>query len=146
MTVFEVLSVAISTGNRVDIQLGLFITVHLAIFGGILYVDRPLRLPEKIGAIAIYVPFALLHYRIMRQQLNLLTSAYFEVAERAATNDTNNVLLRYIADDVASGRLADLSGILIVGHITMGLLVVLAVAFDTSLSKMSPGTGKQTRD
>ena len=54
MSPHELFDLSISIGNRLDIQWGLFITVHMAIFGGIIYVDRPLTRLEKVGALFIY--------------------------------------------------------------------------------------------
>jgi len=58
MSAYESLDLYFSIANRIDLQWGLFITVHLALFGGIIYVDRPLRTLEKVGAILLYTGFA----------------------------------------------------------------------------------------
>jgi hypothetical protein len=71
MTAYELIDLAVGIGNRIDVQLGIFITVHLAIFGGIIYVDRPLTRTEKVASLFIYSLFAYLNYRIMANQLTL---------------------------------------------------------------------------
>jgi hypothetical protein len=38
MTAYELFDIALGISNRIDVQWGLFITIHLAIFGGIIYV------------------------------------------------------------------------------------------------------------
>ena len=134
MTAYELLDIALAAGNRIDVQWGLFITVHLALFGGIIYVDRPLRLPEKLGAIAIYAAFALLDFRVMRLQFGLLQSAYREIASRAGDACcAGNQLIEYVAADVASGRLGVAEGVIVGGHLIMATLVVLCIVFDQAI-------------
>ena len=66
MTPYELFDLMVSIANRLDIQWGLFITVHVAIFGGIIYVDRPLTRSEKVGALMVYTGFAVINYLITR--------------------------------------------------------------------------------
>lgn len=143
MTPYELLDIALSVGNRVDVQWGLFITVHLALFGGIIYVDRPLRLPEKVGAMALYTAFGLINFRIMQIQVDLLHNAYREIADRMTLDCcANNQLLEYVATDVASGRFAFTELFLVGGHLLMAFLVVVSIVFDTSIgSKKHDGNG-----
>ena len=82
MTAYELLDLSISIGNRIDLQLSVFITVHLAIFGGIVYVDRPLRSTEKVASLLLYSVFAALNLRIMQTQLGLDESIAREIGKR----------------------------------------------------------------
>ena len=66
MNAYELLELANNVNNRIDVQLGLFITIHLALFGGIIYVDRPLRTVEKLFGILIYTGFAILNVLILK--------------------------------------------------------------------------------
>lgn len=139
MTPYELFDIALGVGTRIDVQWGLFITVHLALFGGIIYVDHPLRVPEKIGAIAIYLAFALLDYRIMRLQFGLLESAFTDIA--ALNGDsccTGSQLVEYVAADVASSRLDVAANVIVVGHAAMAALVVLCVIFDKAIGAKQP--------
>ena len=140
MTVYELLDVALTVGNRIDVQWGLFITVHLAVFGGIIYVDRPLRLAEKIGALFVYASFAALNYRVMRVQLRLLESSYNEIADRAADGCCGgNQLIEYVAADVASGRF-DLTGQIVGGgNLVMAAVVGIAIIFDRAIGAKLSG-------
>lgn len=140
MTAYELFDVALSVGNRVDVQWGLFITVHLAIFGGIIYVDRPLRLPEKVGAMAIYAAFAVLNFRVMRVQMDLLQRAYREIADRVADDCcVGNRLVEYVAADVASGRFSLTDAVLVGGHLLMAVLVTVSIVFDKTFGAAARG-------
>lgn len=138
MSTYELLTTGLSIGNRIDVQWGMFITVHLAIFGGIIYVDRPLRRLEKIGAVGLYVPFAMLHFRGMRQQLNLMSNAFNEVSDRVTAGCCpDNDLLGYVQQDVASGRFETAFWVLVGAHLLMGALVLLAIGFDANRKRRS---------
>lgn len=134
MSLYELFDVALSVGNRIDVQWGLFITVHLAIFGGIIYVDRPLRLPEKVGAMAIYAAFAALNFRAMRLQMNLMQHAYQEIALLMTEECCmDNLLVQFVAADVASGRFVLAASIVVGGHSLMAVLVAVSIIFDKTL-------------
>ncbi len=66
-------------GYRIDAQWGFFLTVHMALFGGIVYVDRPLRKMEKIVAIGLYTGFAAVNYLMLSNQLDLLQTIHTEI-------------------------------------------------------------------
>ena len=139
MTPYELFDIALAVGNRIDVQWGLFITVHLALFGGIIYVDHPLQWPEKIGAISIYTAFAVLDYRVMRLQFGLLRSAFTDIADLEGQSCcAGSQLVEYVAADVASGRLGVAESIIVGGHVVMAALVVLCVVFDNAIGKKSP--------
>ena len=62
MDPYQLLDLALSLSTRIDTHWALFISVHLALIGGIIYVDRPLTKKEKTGAIIIYSGFAVINY------------------------------------------------------------------------------------
>lgn len=66
-------------GYRIDAQWGFFLTVHMALFGGIVYVDRPLRKMEKIVAIRLCTGFAAVNYLMLSNQLDLLQTIHTEI-------------------------------------------------------------------
>ena len=134
MTAYELLDISQSIGNRVDVQWGLFITVHLAIFGGVIYVDRPLRALEKAGALALYLPLLFLNYRVMSLHMNLLRNAWREIAERAQhACCLDNDLVQFIASDVEGGRFLIPANAVLLLHLSLGLLVTLAIIFDRAI-------------
>jgi len=134
MTVYELLDIALAIGNRIDMQWGLLITVHMAIYGGIVYIDRPLRIAEKIGGVTIYTLFMILNYRIMRLQMDFLQNSFGEISKLSSHDCCKeNQLVGYIIADVASGRflLSDL--ILAGGHVLLSVLVVVSIVFNHSI-------------
>ena len=76
MTPYELLDLALSLSNRIDTHWTLFISVHLALIGGIIYVDRPLFRNEKIAAIIIYTGFALFNFFYMSLIILILKIFY----------------------------------------------------------------------
>ena len=47
MSPSEIAELAIDISNRVDMQWGLFVTVHMAVIGAIVYLDKPMLKIEK---------------------------------------------------------------------------------------------------
>ena len=138
MTAYELMDLAVGIGNRIDVQLGIFITVHLAIFGGIIYVDRPLMRTEKLGSMFIYTLFAYLNYRIMENQLNLSLHISTEVAKLAADPCCiGNALVDYIKEDLDRGVYSTRYFILNSGHVAFYIVVLLSVIYDQALTKLA---------
>jgi len=136
MTLYELIDLNISTGGRIDVQIGIFITVHLAIFGGIIYVDRPLKPNEKYAGLIVYSLFALLNYSIMQIQLNLSLGFVSEIV-KFENNPccVDNATVRFIADRFYSGSYKFKELLLIVAHIAFYIMVLLSILFDKALSK-----------
>jgi len=138
MTPYELLDLMISIGNRIDIQWGLFITVHMAIFGGIIYVDRPLTSLEKIGAVTIYSGFAVINYWVTRDLAVFMHSANQEIA-RYATDAccNNNLLVKQVAEKLEGASYRTSQNVLFLSHLAMALLVTLSVIFDKQVSVLT---------
>ena len=131
MTPYELLDLALSLNNRIDNHWTLFITVHLALIGGIIYVDRPLIRNEKIAAILIYSGFALVNYLMMRSQAQFLAVIFSQVAEiKNNVCCTNNHVITYVNQlhqyDSAGIMLSSIK----IAHLVMYLILVLSVLFD----------------
>jgi Na+/proline symporter len=145
MSEFELVQLALSIGNRIDLHWGLFVTVHVALLGAIVYVDRPLRPVEKIAALLMYFGFALVNYMQMQNQVLLLGAAYADIAA-AAVQEANSAaaIIQRMALEHAGGRSATMQTVLVVSHLFMLLVVVLSVVFDR---RMLPGqTGRQDKN
>ena len=108
MTPYELFDLMISIANRADIQWGLFITIHLAIFGGIIYVDRPLTRSEKVGALIIYTGFAVINYLVTKNLVEFHHSASQDIA-RYATDACcrDNLLVKQVAALVSTASTAE---------------------------------------
>ena len=79
MDVYQLMDISVSLSNRLDTHWTLFITVHLALIGGIIYVDRPLRGSEKVAAILVYTGFAAVNYAMMQNQITFLNSVNLDI-------------------------------------------------------------------
>ena len=74
----QLMEIAVSLSNRLDTHWTLFITVHLALIGGIIYVDRPLKRPEKWAAILVYTGFAAINFLMMVNLINFQNSLHLQ--------------------------------------------------------------------
>jgi len=135
MSIYELIELTNGISNRIDIQWGLFITVHMALFGGIIYVDRPLRLIEKIPALLIYTGFAAVNYKIMVMQFASMKNIYLDVADLAAAGccDGSHIVGQMLAH-INAGRFEISLTVVDIMHIVMFVLVVLSIVFDRALS------------
>ncbi len=133
MTVFELFELLVAYENRLDVQWGVFITVHLALFGGIIYVDRPLRPIEKVLAMIIYSGFAAINYLVSQDLALQVHAAQIEIAkfaEHACCEE--NELIAKVGKDVLGSSLSYTAGVLVASHAVMFVLVVLSVLLDKS--------------
>jgi len=131
MSIYEILALSQGISGRIDIQWSLFITVHMAIFGGILYVDRPLKVAEKWVALFIYSGFSAINWTILTQQFHYLTRAASDVVTVAGA-DNELAMVQFYRDSVASG-IYDNAGLIVSAiHAAMFVIVVMTVVQDSS--------------
>ena len=137
MTPYELFNLSISIGNRLDIQWSLFITVHIALFGGIIYVDRPLMRSEKVGALIIYTGFAVINYLTTRNLLEFFHAANQDIA-RYATDACcrDNLLVKQVVARVEGPGYRLSQNVLLLSHLAMAVLVYLSVIFDKKVSAL----------
>ena len=128
MALFELIELTQNIGFRVDAQWGFFLTVHMALFGGIIYVDRPLRKTEKLVAIGLYSGFAAVNYMMLSNQLELLQRMYEEITVRFQSDQS--LLVQYFVERNNADwfNKADLYSLVV--HGLMLLIVVLTVIYD----------------
>ena len=104
MTFYQLIDIGQSVAARIDVQWGFFLTFHLALLGGIVYVDRPLSRLEKSVALFLYSVFATMSFRILRLQQTLLEQAYNDIV--ALQNDTccmGSHLMEFYVAEVNTG-------------------------------------------
>jgi deoxyhypusine synthase len=135
MSPYELLDLALSLSNRIDNHWTLFITVHLALIGGLIYVDRPLLKNEKLAAVIIYTGFAVINFLMMLHQEQFLGSVYlqlFEIREQACC--VNNRVIDFVVNlnEYNSTEKAIYS--IAIVHIVMYVVLTVSIFFDTSLS------------
>ena len=133
MTPYEIIIVAQNTGTRLDAQWAVFITVHLALLGGIIYVDRPLRRFEKVGAIAIYAAFAFFSYRLTMSLRDLLERCATDLGKEGGLQGHGEVVLSYFSDLSNSGHFAKAEVSILLVHIASFLIVTSAILLDSRL-------------
>lgn len=135
MSIYELIELTHSVANRIDIQSGLFITVHMALFGGIIYIDRPLRLVEKLPAIIIYTGFAFVNYKIMLNQFKSLHNLYLDISGLAAGGCCENShIVGQMVEELNRGRFETSFLVLDVMHVAMFVLVILSISFDRAIT------------
>lgn len=133
MNAAELVEIALDIGNRVDVQWGLFVTVHLAALGAMAYVDEPLHRVEKVIALVIYFGFASVNFAQMNAQLALLDAAYADIANLASSQPGE--LIAQMAREHQAGRHRYSELIVLISHGLMLVLVTLSVIYHPLMTK-----------
>lgn len=131
MDFFDLINVAQSVAARIDVQWGFFLTIHMALLGGIIYVDRPLSLVEKSVATIIYLVFATFNFRLIRQQQRLLESAYADIVglkDDACCAASN--LMNFYVSEVEGGFAERIQAITVSVHLLAVAVVLLSIVAD----------------
>ncbi len=136
MSAYELFDIATATANRADLQWGLFITIHMALFGGIVYVDRPLKRLEKAATLIIYFGFAVINYLLTKNLLEFVNLTHREIAKLADDPCcADNLLVGHSLARIQGPAFEIGINVLFISHAVMALLVALAVVFDKSLTE-----------
>jgi len=137
MTLFELIDISQSISDRIDVQWGFFITVHMALFGGIVYVDRPLKTTEKWVAMVLYTGFSTINYIQLRNQFTLLLFSFDDIHTLAA-NQPRLALLDYYEKLRTSAAYNHVSFLIAAVHVVMLFIVLGSIISDTE--KKDEGT------
>lgn len=137
MTPYELFDLMISIANRADIQWGLFITIHMAIFGGIIYVDRPLTRSEKVGALIIYTGFAIINYLVTKNLVEFYNAASQDIASYATDACCrDNLLVKQVVARLEGSGYRTTRNVLLLSHLAMAVLVTLSIIFDKKVAAL----------
>jgi hypothetical protein len=138
MQLYQLLDIAVSLSNRLDTHWTLFISVHLALIGGIIYVDRPLQKPEKIAALLVYTGFAAVNFIMMLNQSNFLNSVYADImVMQNAPCCVNSEIIQHITQMSENETFTRTIWSLVIIHLVMYLLVCVSILKDKALSNPS---------
>ncbi len=136
MTPYELMDLTLSLSNRIDNHWTLFITVHLALIGGIIYVDRPLSIREKTLAFFVYSGFGVINYFMMIGQAHFLMSIYqqiYTLHDLPCCSD--NHVIKHVVHLYDQDNRGMLSFSIKAVHITMYIIVSLSIFYDAALPK-----------
>jgi hypothetical protein len=134
MNAAELIELTLEIGGRVDVQWGLFVTVHMALLGAIVYIDHPLHIIEKTIAFVVYIGFSFINISQMQVQLALLDAAYADVHQLALAENATYIVRR-MSEEYLAGRYQVSLYAVYVAHIVMLVLVSFSLVFDQALTK-----------
>lgn len=128
MTFYELMDIATAVANRIDVQWGFFITIHMALLGGIFFIDKPIPLIGKLGGTLVYAIFATANFRALRLQHRILGQAYDDiVALQASACCQNSSLMKFYVAEVAEHFETRMLVVASVVHLAALLVFVLSV-------------------
>lgn len=138
MTSYEIISVLLSTGHRIDAQWALFLSIHMAILGAVIYVDRPLNRVEKSFAIFFYVVFGVCNFLALIQQQLFYEHASHELLRTAGAKAESEIISYFemVRDANLLGRRRVIT---ITAHILAGAMVIASIALDGRFKSAAGG-------
>jgi len=120
-----------AAGGRIDALWGFFITIHLAILGGIVYVDRPLSISEKTVALALYFGFVVANYYGLSLQQDLLNASIQEIASyKSNPCCESNFLTHYYVNMLDSNYRDTDRVVALIAHIVAALVIIASIVSD----------------
>lgn len=131
MELNDLMELAASLSTRLDTHWALFITVHMALLGAIVYVDRPLIRSEKWAAMLIYSGFAIINYYMMRNQLLFIDSLYQDIVAMSSQPCCDSLKsVEYIVNLSQSRGFKVADWAVVVVHLVMFILVLVSILND----------------
>jgi hypothetical protein len=137
MNVSDLLELALSLNSRLDNHWTLFVSIHLALLGGVIYIDHPLRRNEKLVAMLLYSGFALVNYMMMKNAVLFLDSIYLDILalKNEACCINSNVIQHVVSLHEQGSTSRTLTSIVIV-HVMMYLLAIIVIVTDKARPKV----------
>ncbi|MEL6956252.1 MAG: hypothetical protein AAFO88_06390, partial [Pseudomonadota bacterium] len=128
MTEYQIIDLHLELSTKQDALWAIFFSVHMAIFGGIIYVDRPLRRSEKVFAIIAYIVFAAMNFVALRAGQRLMETLRTDLASLAASRDAPMATLSLF--ESSSRFFPYQEWLTLVIHAVAAALVIGAIAYD----------------
>lgn len=128
MTEYQIVDLYLNLSTKQDALWALFFSVHMAIFGGIIYVDRPLKRTEKIFAVVAYLIFAMMNIVALRAGQRLMSALRADLKRNADSLEapTETALLF----EASNRFILYQESITVSIHVVAALLVIGAIVYD----------------
>lgn len=133
MTPYQLVELTMDAQARLDTSWALFLSIHAALFGGIVYVDRPLRFAEKIVVIISYSAIAFYNYYLTRSSQKLLQGLYQDIAAVKEKQKIDLEVINYLEQFVTSSWWWGSYIAAVIVHLSALIIVIIAVVNDKSL-------------
>ncbi len=128
MREYEIIDLFLNLSTKQDALWAIFFSVHMAMFGGIIYVDRPLRRTEKVFAVAAYLIFALMNFVALRAGQRLMERLRADLATVSASSGTPSETSALF--EASSGFFPYQEAITLLIHLVAAVLVIGAIVHD----------------
>lgn len=128
MSEYQIVDLFLNISTKQDALWAIFFSVHMAIFGGIIYVDRPLKRNEKVFAIAAYLVFAMMNFISVRAGQRLMAALRADLENTVVDeNALSETALLFVT---ASGFETYVQSITVAVHLLAALMAIGAIVFD----------------
>ncbi len=123
MTLFELISLSTELHTQLYEHWGIFISLHVALLGGLFAFDINIKTSFKLSFLLFYVLFAGINLAISINLLNQVEAITIDINTLIGTSPTQSQLTVYLLND----DLAYSKPVLIFTHLLTGLMVLLGI-------------------
>lgn len=128
MSEYQIVDLFLNISTKQDALWAIFFSVHMAIFGGIIYVDRPLKRNEKVFAVAAYLVFAMMNFVSVSAGQRMMGALRSDLANIVADDTvmSETALLFETASRIEPYQQSITMGV----HVLAALMAIGAIVFD----------------
>ncbi len=125
MQLYELLDLAASGYDRIDVLWNFFVWIHMAVIGAMIIVTRYVNLVERAIAITTYLAFIYMNYMGLADAYAYQTALLKEIADfELANGGVGELVIDHVRQADLEGRLAYFDYI----HLAAAVLVTLALS------------------
>lgn len=128
MREYEIIDLVLNLSTKQDALWAIFFSVHMAIFGGIIYVDRPLKRTEKLFAVVAYLIFGMMNFVALRAGQRLMNALRADLTNVSASRDAPSQTAQLF--EVSSRFFPYQEAMTSAIHLAAALLVIGAIVHD----------------
>ena len=137
MSAYELVDIYLTISTKQDALWALFFSVHLALFGGIIYVDRPLKRLEKFFATIAYGVFALINFYTLKNGQQIIANTLLDLQSVDCAPSHCEHLANYFKAFVDGPHVLYQTQATLLIHFFAAVLAIIAVVTDQSLRSLS---------
>jgi len=128
MREYEIIDLFLNLSTKQDALWAIFFSVHMALFGATIYINRPLRRTEKVFAIAAYLIFAMMNFVALRAGQRLMGSLRADLVTLSASSGTPSQTSALF--EASSRFFPYQEAVTMVIHLVAAVLVIGAIVHD----------------
>lgn len=128
MTEHQIIDLILVLSTKQDALWAIFFSVVMAIFGGIIYVDRPLKRAEKLFAIIAYLIFSVMNFVSLRAGQRLMDTLRSDLVDLKQSQGSQSQTAALM--ETSSALMLFQQNLTLLVHLFAAVIVISAIALD----------------